>query len=221
VKAADPKLENALLRWGSFLLALVVALFLGDVYRRSGTGGLAQLAKYAGYSLLAGKLIIFAGLRAGEPPIWSLALMILLIDLAIAFALASGLRRLERAPVVGPWLQRARTRAKQVLLEYPGLRRLAFFGVVAFVLLPIAGTGSITGSIVARLLGLSRLAGVGAVATASGVSALGFALLAYFFGEQGKTLLENPLILAGVIGLVGALSWSLYQRFVRELRRKA
>jgi len=217
----DPKLESALLRWGSVLLALVVALFLGDVYRSAGGDGLAQLAKYAGASiLLAGKLVIFAGLKEGEPPIWTLTLMTFLIDLAFAFALASGLRGLERAPVVGPWLLRARTRAKQVLVEYPGLRRLAFFGVVAFVLLPIAGTGSITGSIVARLLGLPRLTGIGAVATASGVSALGFALLAIFFGEQGRTLLENPLIVAGVVGLVGALSWRLYQRFVRELRRK-
>jgi len=85
---------------------------------------------------------------------------------------------------------------------------------------PPAGTGAITGSIVARLLGLSRVAGIAAIAVASGWSALCFALLASFLGEQGETLIKNPLIVAGVIGLLGAVGVSLYKRFLVELRRK-
>jgi len=203
------------------LLAAAVALYLTSVYSSSGPAGLAQVAKYAVASLLlAGKLVIFAGLKQGEPPIWSLALMTFLIDLVCAFVLASGLRGLERAPFLGGWLRSSRTRAKEVLVEYPGLRRLAFFGVVAFVLLPIAGTGAITGSIVARLVGLSRLAGIGAIALASGWSAVSFALLAELLGEQAQNLLANPLIVAGVIGLIGATGWTLYKRLMAELRRK-
>src|SRR5262245_22211874 len=177
--------ESRVLRWGNVGLATFVCLYVAWVYSKEGAAGLGKIATAAGASLLlAGKLVIFWGTRRGALSIWSLALMTFTIDMICAFALASGLRGLERAPLVGGWLHTSRARAKQVLIEYPGLKRLAFFGVVAFVLLPIAGTGAITGSIVARLLGLSRLAGIGAVAVASGWSAFAFSVLAYYVGSD-------------------------------------
>jgi uncharacterized membrane protein len=213
--------EGRVLFWGNLVLAACVLGYLGYVFASSGTAGMIELATLAGLSFVAlGKLVIFRGLMAGAIPVWSLAVMTFLIDLVLASALSSGLRGLEHVPRIGGWMHNSRTRAKEVLVEFPGLRRMAFFGVVAFVLLPIAGTGAITGSIVARLLGLSRLAGIGAIALASGWSALCFALLAYFLGEQGKALLENPLIVMGVVGLLGAVGATLYKRFLVELRRK-
>jgi uncharacterized membrane protein len=217
----DVTREERALFWGNLVLAACVAAYLGHVFATSGTAGLAELATVAGLSFVAfGKLVIFWGLKEGAIPVWSLAVMTFLIDLVLASALASGLRGLERAPLIGGWMHNSRARAKEVLLEYPGLRRMAFFGVVAFVLLPIAGTGAITGSIVARLLGLPRLSGIGAIALASGWAALSFSLLAYFLGEQGEALIKNPLIVAGVIGLIGAAGWTLYKRVLAELRRK-
>jgi uncharacterized membrane protein len=218
----DPSSETLVLRWGNVALGSVCAGYIAYVYATSGGAGLAEVVTTAGLSVAVfGKLVIFWGLREGAPPIASLAFMTFLIDLVFASALASGLRGLEKAPLLGGWLRNGRARAKEVLKEYPGLKRLAFFGVVAFVLLPFAGTGAITGSIVARLLGLSRLAGIGAVALASAWAATSFALLAVFMGEKGKEMLENPLLLAGVVGIAAVVGWVLYQRFVQELRRKS
>jgi len=228
--STDNEREERVLFWGNLALATCVVSYLGYVFASSGTAGLAELATAAGVSFaVAGKLVIFWGLKAGAMPVWSLAVMTLLIDLVLASALMSGLRGLEHAPLVGGWLHNSRTRAKEVLTEYPGLRRMAFFGVVAFVLLPIAGTGAITGSIVARLLGLPRLSGIGAIALASGWAALSFSLLAYFLGEQSETLIKHlaefvhtipgKLIVVGVIGLVGAVGWTVYRRVLAELRR--
>lgn len=226
----DPILESRLLFWGNLALATCVGLYLAYVYGTSGTAGLAELATAAGVSFaVAGKLVIFWGLKNGAMPVWSLAVMTFLIDLVLASGLMSGLRGLEHAPLVGGWLHNSRTRAKEVLTEYPGLRRMAFFGVVAFVLLPIAGTGAITGSIVARLLGLPRLSGIGAIALASGWAALSFSLLAYFLGEQSEALVQHlgefihtlpgTLIVVGVIGLVVAVGLTVYRRVLAELRR--
>lgn len=214
--------ETRILRWGGVALSASVAAYLAYVYAHGGLSELTAVTTLAGGSFLFfGKLVIFGGLKDGAPPIWSLALMTFLIDLVFAFVLATGLLGLERSALLGGWLKKGRARAKDVLREYPGLRRWAFFGVVAFVLLPIAGTGAITGSIVARLLGLSRLTGIGAIALASGWAAFAFALLAQFAGEQAENMLKNPLIVAGTLGLAGALGWSAYRRVLVELRRKA
>jgi uncharacterized membrane protein len=218
----DPAFETRALLWGNLLLALCVGLYVVSVYTTSGAAGLAEMASTAGVSLaITGKLVIFWGLKKDALPIWSLAVMTFLIDMVFAFALASGLRGLERAPLIGRWLHSSRMRAKLVLVEYPGLKRLAFFGVVAFVLLPIAGTGAITGSIVARLLGLSRLAGIAAVALASGWSASAFALLAYFVGDQAQAILANKFLVGGILVFAAVLAWIVYRRVLAELRRQA
>ncbi|HEX6882213.1 MAG TPA: small multi-drug export protein [Planctomycetota bacterium] len=220
--ALDPSLETRLLRWFNLTLASVCVLYLAFVVAAGGLQGLTTIATTAGLSLAVfGKLVIFWGLREGAPSLGSLALLTLLIDLVCASALATGLRGLERASLVGAWLRSGRLRAKRVLREYPGLSRLAFFGVIAFMFLPIAGTGAITGSLVARLLGLSRLAGIGAVALASASGAAAFALLAGFLGEQGKRLLASPALLLAGCGGVVLLALVVPRRLAAELRRRA
>jgi uncharacterized membrane protein len=218
----DPSFEKRLL-WGiNATLAGACAGYLTYVLATRGWPGLTEIATTAGVSVVVlGKLVIFWGLREGAPPLASLAVLTFLIDLVFASVLSSGLRGLERAPLVGRWLRISRARTKEVLREYPGLERLAFFGVVAFILLPFAGTGAITGTLLARVIGLSRIASIGAVGLASACGAVTFALLAQFLGEQGERILRNPALLAAVIGLVACVGLAVGRRFAAELRRRA
>jgi len=217
--APESSFERALFRWCCVALAAGVVVFVVRVDVVWGAVGLSQLGSAALLSFFAiGKFVIFWGLGEGVLPVWPLALLTFLVDLCCAFAMAAGLAGLEKTPVLGGWLVRSRNRAVEVLQEYPGLRRMAFFGVVAFVLIPIAGTGAITGSFVARILGLTRLSGVAAIAVASGWTALVFALMAHFLGAQAKVILQSP-VLAGVSILVFVLvAWLLYSRFLKHLK---
>ncbi|MCZ6596246.1 MAG: small multi-drug export protein, partial [Planctomycetota bacterium] len=203
----------------------VFAATLGSIawlYRTQGTAGLTGLGSLTLTSLVAlGKFVIFAGLR-GETSLgpWALALMVWLIDLLVAFLLASGLESLERAPVLGRWLRRARRRAMDVLTEYPRFERMAFLGVALFVLMPIASTGAVTGSFAARIMGLSRLAGVVAIALGSAGTAVLFAMIAQFLGERGEVLLASP-VLIGVCLVAFVVFLRIAYVKVRTALRKA
>ncbi len=215
----ESPLERTVFRWCVVALVAAVVLGLVQVYSSSGTSGLLQLGNAALLSFLfLGKFVMFAGLQEGGLSVWILAWMIFLMDMCCAFALASGLAGLERAPVLGGWLHRARSRALAVLDEYPGLRRMAFFGVIAFVLIPLAGTGAVTGSFVARILGLSRLSGVLAIALASGWSTLVFALLAHFLGQQAELLLKSPVLAGIMLILLVFVCWKVYSSFLKRLK---
>lgn len=215
----ESPVERAVFRWCAVALAAAVVLGLVQVYVSHGAAGLLQLGNAALLSFLAiGKLVIFLGLHESVLSIWVLAAMTFLVDMCCAFALASCLASLERAPFLGRWLQRARNRALEVLDEYPGLRRMAFFGVIAFVLIPLAGTGAITGSFVARILGLTRLFGVLAIAIASAWSALAFALMAHFLGQRAEDLVKSPVLAAISVGLLILLAWLLYSSFLKRLK---
>lgn len=217
--APESRLERNLYRWCALGMLASTALLLVWVQRSAGAAGLWKLSGSAAASLFViGKFVIFTGLHDDALSVWMLALMVFELDMVFAFAMASGLEGLERAPVLGRWLRHARARALELLDRYPGFQRLAFFGVVAFVLLPLAGTGSITGSFVARILGLSRLAGIGAIALASAWSACAFALLAHFLGEQAETLLQSPLVAGFSLCLAALLGWLAYRRILAHLR---
>lgn len=197
----------------------LAAAFFAWVHQDGNESGLLAIVGHAGLSLaFVGKFIVFAGLTEGAPSPWQLAGMVFLLDMLFAFALASGIEALERAPLLGRGLRNARTRAQEVLREYPGLARRAFFGVALFVFLPLAGTGAITGSFLGRIFGLTRFDAVRAIALGSAVTALIFAGLAHFVGAQAEAFLKNP-VLAGISTLVLLfVAWRAYLRFLKGLR---
>ncbi|MEW6070962.1 MAG: small multi-drug export protein [Planctomycetota bacterium] len=218
----ESPLERAAFRWSAVAATGGTLLALLLVWRGAGVAGLAHLGSAAATSiLLFGKFVIFLGLHEDYPLSPAvLALLVWMIDVLIAFALASGLERLERAPLLGRWLRRARLRALAVLREYPGLERMAFFGVACFVMLPLAGTGAISGSFAARLVGLRRIPGVLAIVLGSAGTAASFLLLALFLGEQAEELARSPVLIGGtLVGLVVA-GWIAWRRITRRLRAR-
>lgn len=223
VSPGEPRSRRLLYRWSLALFLALLALFLAEVRGVAGPDGLAELGRSMLASLLLlGKFAIFLGLRedARFGP-WTLALAVWCIDVLLAFLLASGLESLERAPGLGRWLRRSRARAETVLRRYPGLVRMAFFGVVAFVLLPLAATGAVSGSFAARLVGLSRVGGVLAIALGSAGTCFSFALLADFLGERAEELARSPVLIGASVLLLVVVGRVLWVRVTRELARPA
>lgn len=156
---------------------------------------------------LPGKYVIFSGLAERSPlgP-WALAVLAIGADLAVGATLAVGLGPLGRVPGIGPALKTGHDRAEAVLREYPRLRRMAFWGVVIFVYLPLPASGSIGGTFVGQMLGLRRGPGLAAVVLGGALVSATFAALAVALGSQAEALLKNPwvgvgaaLVFAGVV----------------------
>jgi uncharacterized membrane protein len=164
-----------------------------------------------------GKYIVLKGLETGSSlgP-YGLALMVLVIDLNICVALTSGVKYLERTPVLGRWIRIARRRAKLMLDANPGLQRMAFFGVALFVFLPLPATGGVMGTFAARLIGLPRITGLAAVGLGAGGIGLAFAAL----GQLGKDNIDRlgPVGLLVSASLAGLLGWLVIRRARRILR---
>lgn len=146
---------------------------------------------------------------------WELAALIAYLNVLTGLVYAYNLDILERVPGVGPYLERARTRAGARVRKRPWVRRLATLVVGLFVVLPVPGSGSLGGCIVGRVIGLSALrcfltvsvAGV-VLAVASGLA--GGALKAWLDAEEVRT----PFRIAAA-AVVIAIVWLL----VHLLRR--
>lgn len=175
-----------------------------------GMAAAGELALAATFVFLS-KLAIFGGnIPQTRFNPWELALVAWMIDLWVSCALLAGIAGFERLPVAGAALTEARERADRTLQRYPGLRRLAFWGIALLVFLPIPGSGAVTGTLVGRLVGLSRLASLLAVAGGAGVAVLAYAAIAVFLGAQWEALLRNPWVLLAsmaALALLLRLAW--------------
>ena len=129
-----------------------------------------------------------------------LFLMVLYMDLMTAALLVFHTGFLFKLPFLGAKLADLVKDGQFILQSNPWMKRATFAGIVAFVMFPLATTGSIGGSIFGRLLGMSRLA------TFIGItlgSLLGCGLMYFGAGLIDEYLdKENPLLKIGGIVVV-------------------
>lgn len=146
---------------------------------------------------------------------WQLVGVTAFMTVVTAFFWTYNLDLLERIPRMGPILRRSRMRMAAGLAEHPWIRRLAVFGVGFFVLLPLPGSGTLGGSLVARIVGLRRKVGFLAV------SAGGLAVTVVYgqFGDAVAALAESHELglgakLAVAAGFVASL-WIVGKLVIR------
>lgn len=173
-----------------------------------------------GLAFLPGKYVIFSSVSSASPlgP-WALAVLAVAVDLAVAATLAVGLGPLGRVPGIGPALRKGHDHAEEVLAEYPRLKRMAFWGVVIFVYLPLPASGSIGGTFVGQMLGLRRGQGLWAVVLGGALVSATFAGLAIALGSQAEAMLRNPWVSVAAVLVFLAVAFLAY-RAARDALRK-
>ncbi len=123
---------------------------------------------------------------------------------------------LFRLPLLGDWLKVLVEEGRSLIQSQRWMRRLTVAGVVTFVMFPLASTGSLGGSILGRLLGLSRIGTLAAVITGS---VLGCSVMYFGAGLITKWLdRDNPIVQAAGVAIVVVLVILLSGRY-RKLTR--
>jgi hypothetical protein len=164
----------------------------------------------------AGKeTVIPAGILLGLPW-WAVAGSIALVDLEVGLFMIWNFDLAERIPVLGPWIHRFIHGGREFLAGRPWLTELYFVGIVLMVMVPFFGSGGVRGSIVGRLLGMSRPGVMGAIATGAIIGCFGIALAALFLQQA---FLENFFLGAAavfVLIMAGVLVYWLSRRYLNR-----
>jgi uncharacterized membrane protein len=167
-----------------------------------------------------GKYLIFGTVITGAPlgP-WQTALLAVVVDLTMSLTLAVGLGWLSRFAWIERTLKKLHDTAQNVLDQYPRFRRMAFFGVVFFVFLPLPASGAIGGTFLSQFVGLTRTAGVLAVTLGGVLVSTVFALLASLVGARGQEMMQSPWVLGISVALFSAFVWWAWRRVRTQLQR--
>lgn len=168
-------------------------------------------------ALFFGRFMILAGDNGTEGDYGTfftpaqLALLVFFLDMATAILVAFHMSVLFRLPLLGKRLRVLVDEGRTLVRSQRWMKRLTVAGVITFVMFPLASTGSLGGSILGRLLGLSHIGTLAAVTTGS---ILGCGTM-YFGAGLITTWLDrdDPVVQAAGVGLVVALVIFLSMRY--------
>ncbi len=169
-------------------------------------------------SAAAGRFIILGGDSGDQPAGFShiqLALLVFYLDTIWAVVLTWHAGALFHLPWLGKRLKSAVHEGNQLLRHNRWMRRVTVGAVLAFVMLPVSSTGSIGGSLLGRLLGLSRK---GTLIIVLIGSVLGCAVMYAGAAALGRYISgSNPVVRYGGIAIVVLMLYVLTQRYRRTL----
>lgn len=206
--------------WLTLLVPVVAAaVILSLMALLRGMASVLGLIGLAVSSLFFGKFIILGGTN-GSAVLLSpeeLVILVVAMDVMTACWFVYHLGFMRRIPLLGPRITVLVEDGEAMLAAYPRLRRLAFLGLVIFVMIPFAMTGSVGGSILALLLGMARRATFLAISLGSVLGAL----FIYFGGRWLPDLLDpaNPAWSIGGILVIVAVILLVNYRYARARQR--
>jgi uncharacterized membrane protein len=147
-----------------------------------------------------------------------LSALVIYMDLMTAVVLVFHMAVLFRLPFVGHRMRGLVDDGRFIVGANPWMRRATFFGMVAFVMFPLAATGSVGGAIFGRLLGMTRRATLFAIGLGS---LLGCAVM-----YSGASILrgvldrDNPAVVVGGVAVIALVVLALNLRY-RALKARA
>jgi len=210
--------------WGATLygppLLTVLIFFLILIF--TGWNFTAKVVTWTAAALLVlGRFVILSGSDGeledtdGALNAAQLFAIVSYLDVMTALMLAFHIGFLFRVPYLGTRIAALVTDGHFILDAQPWMRRVTFFGLIAFVAFPLAATGSIGGSIFGRLLGMSR------ISTFFGIlfgTMIGNGMMFFFSDLMGNYInKDNPYLKYGGFLVIFTIVIILERRY-RKLR---
>ncbi len=155
-------------------------------------------------------------------PWWLITFVIGMIDIAVSLFVVWNFDLALKIPLIGRLLDSGMTVARNYTETQPWIKGISTAGLILFVFIPFQGTGSMNGSILGRLLGMSGARVFGCVTTGSLASTLVIALGADVLLDvyQKNPALGIGLLVAAVLAVVaGVILWRMRKNRLRGRRR--
>lgn len=148
-------------------------------------------------------------------PIWIIIFSIVALDILVSAFITLNFSLLLKIPLIGPWLRWIMRSAQKIMVKRPWIESLSSAGLLIFMYIPLQGSGAMTTSVIARLLGYKPVHAIGLVALGSLLSSI---TVAFGFSSIVELWKINPLlgillailIIAAII--VVAYFWNKFTR---------
>jgi len=160
--------------------------------------------------------VIPIGIAVGVPW-WIMAPSIALMDVLAGIFVALNFDIALKIPGVGSWIRKFVDGGEEFFRKRPWLERFYVMGVVLFVMFPLQGSGGIGATLVGRMMGLSPVKVLGAIAIGSMIGCTVIALGAEVIREL---FLADPVLGIAVAAIVVGTLLALYGLYRMRLSKR-
>lgn len=129
----------------------ILILFLAlpwDTFEKLGTWMILYF-----FPPLGKESVIPAAIAQGIHPLL-IAGAVAFIDIMVGLFLVWNFDLARKIPLIGGFIRRIESKGKDILVKKPWVERLAFTGIILFVMFPFQGSGAVGATIVGRMLGM-------------------------------------------------------------------
>lgn len=129
----------------------ILILFLAlpwDTFEKLGTWMILYF-----FPPLGKESVIPAAIAQGIHPLL-IASAIAFIDIMVGLFLVWNFDLARKIPLIGKFIRRIESKGNEILSKKPWVERLAFTGIILFVMFPFQGSGAVGATIVGRMLGM-------------------------------------------------------------------
>ncbi len=134
----------------------IAALYLVWVYSLGNMGTLIfpLLAAYF-FPPFGKESVIPLGVSIGIHPAL-MAISIAMVDVLVGLFLLWNYRVLYYIPILGSWARKTELKAKKMIEEGRGFSKLAFLGLILWVMVPFQGSGAVSATIIGKMSGIDE-----------------------------------------------------------------
>ncbi|MBP2133517.1 putative membrane protein [Methanomicrobium sp. W14] len=158
--------------------------------------------------------IIPLGIAFGIPW-WVVASSTMMMDICGAIFMALNFDLALKIPVLGGWIKGVMKGGENFFESHKWLEKLSEVGLVLFVVVPFQGSGGIGGTLVGRMMGLSKLKVLASISLGAFIGSFSIALGVVYFIDIFRF---DPVLAAVLLSALMLVIASLY--LLRERHRK-
>jgi uncharacterized membrane protein len=203
-----------LLGLGKAIVPLFIAgLFLVYIYTLGETGRLLLplLAAYF-FPPFGKESVIPLGVSLGIHPAL-MAFSIAMVDVLVGLFLLWNYRVLYYVPFLGKWAHKMEVKARKMIQEGRGFSKLAYLGLILFVIVPFQGSGAVAATIIGKMSGMDAKKVWSAIIVGAFA---GTFTVAYSFNLILNAFRANLLLGIGLVVVIAAVVLFFYFRWKRE-----
>ncbi len=123
----------------------------------------------------------------------------------------------KKIPVIGRWIDNFQDFGAQKMKEKEWIKKLAFFGVALFVIVPFQGSGGVGASILGRVIGMDKFQAWLAIISGSFFGCFLIGILSHYMGEAIIGAFESN-IFAGIGMLIIVIVVFIFLYYIAKTR---
>ncbi|MEF8832205.1 MAG: small multi-drug export protein [Candidatus Thermoplasmatota archaeon] len=137
------------------------------------------------------------------------------VDIVTSYFLLYNFYIAKKIPVLGSWIHKSQELGAKEMKQNPWIKRLAFYGVATFVVVPFQGSGGLGASILGRVIGMNKYYAWVSIMVGAFIGTFLIGTVAYYTGGAIIKVFGTNILKYAVIVMLFIVAFIFLYKFLK------